>query len=206
MKKSLLILAVVSTTTSLFAQDRTSFFQSQILGKGKDPAPLQLSVDAYPFLFLSNGGGGSLGLEFGNWQVGGIGFSVAPPDYIKNTFFENADNLKVQRNNAFEFFANYYLRKDRKGIYAGALGGPEWFMLEDKISGAKETIIKSYVVPKMGLRVFPFKKILYVDASFGWSFNLSGTETRTLGQTSYNASAGGFIYFLQIGTRFSLKK
>jgi hypothetical protein len=206
MKKSLLILAVVSTTTSLFAQDRTSFFQSQILGKGKDPAHLQLSVDAYPFLFLSNGGGGSLGLEFGNWQVGGIGFSVAPPDYIKNTFFENADNLKVQRNNAFEFFANYYLRKDRKGIYAGALGGPEWFMLEDKISGAKETIIKSYVVPKMGLRVFPFKKILYVDASFGWSFNLSGTETRTLGQTSYNASAGGFIYFLQIGTRFNLKK
>jgi hypothetical protein len=206
MKKSILILAVVSITTSLFAQDKTSFFQSQILGKDKDPAPLQLSIDAYPFLFLSSGGGGSLGLEFGNWQVGAIGFSVAPPDYIKNTFFENADNLKVRRNNAVEFFANYYLRKDRKGIYAGVLGGPEWFMLEDKISGAKETIVKSYIVPKLGLRVFPFKKIVYVDASFGWSFNLSGTETKTLGQTSYNASAGGFIYFLQVGARFNLKK
>ena len=206
MKKSILILAVVSITTSLFAQDKTSFIQSQILGKGKDTAPLQLSVDAYPFLFLSSGGGGSLGLEFGNWQVGAIGFSVAPPDYIKNTFFENADNLKVRRNNAIEFFANYYLRKDRKGIYAGVLGGPEWFMLEDKISGAKETIVKSYIVPKLGLRVFPFKKIFYIDASFGWSFNLSGTETKTLGQTSYNASAGGFIYFLQVGARFNLKK
>jgi len=206
MKKSILILTVVSITTSLFAQDKTSFFQSQILGKGKDPAPLQLSVDAYPFLFLSSGGGGSLGLEFGNWQVGAIGFSVAPPDYIKNTFFENAENLKVRRNNAVEFFANYYLRKDRKGIYAGVLGGPEWFMLEDKISGAKETIVKSYIVPKLGLRVFPFKKILYADASFGWSFNLSGTDTKTLGQTKYNASAGGFIYFLQVGARFNLKK
>ena len=206
MKKSILILTVVSITTSLFAQDKTSFFQSQILGKGKDPAPLQLSVDAYPFLFLSSGAGGSLGLEFGNWQVGAIGFSVAPPDYIKNTFFENADNLKVRRNNAVEFFANYYLRKDRKGIYAGVLGGPEWFMLEDKISGAKETIVKSYIVPKLGLRVFPFKKILYADASFGWSFNLSGTDTKTLGQTKYNASAGGFIYFLQVGARFNLKK
>ena len=190
MKKSILILAVVSITTSLFAQDKTSFIQSQILGKGKDTAPLQLSVDAYPFLFLSSGGGGSLGLEFGNWQVGAIGFSVAPPDYIKNTFFENADNLKVRRNNAIEFFANYYLRKDRKGIYAGVLGGPEWFMLEDKISGAKETIVKSYIVPKLGLRVFPFKKIFYIDASFGWSFNVSGTETETLGQTNFNASAG----------------
>ena len=206
MKKSILILAVVSITTSLFAQDKTSFFQSQILGKGTDPAPLQLSIDAYPFLFLSSGGGGSLGLEFGNWQVGAIGFSVAPPDYIKNTFFENADNLKVRRNNAVELFANYYLRKDRKGIYAGVLGGPEWFMLEDKISGVKETIVKSYVVPRLGLRVFPFKKIFYADASFGWSFNLSGTEAKTLGQTSYNASAGGFIYFLQVGARFNLTK
>lgn len=206
MKKSILILAVVSITTSLFAQDKTSFFQSQILGKGKDPVPLQLSIDAYPFLFLSGGGGGSLGLEFDHWQVGAIGFSVVPPDYIKNTFFENAENIKIRRNNAFELFVNYYLRKDRKGIYAGILGGPEWFMLEDKISGTRETIVKSYIVPKLGLRVFPFKKILYADASFGWSFNLSGTETKTIGQTSYNASAGGFIYFLQVGARFNLTK
>jgi hypothetical protein len=205
MKKYFLILAFVSITSSLFAQDKTSFFQSRILGKGKDPAPLQLSVDAYPFLFLSKGGGGSIGIEFGNWQVGAIGFSVAPPDYIKNTFFQNANDIKVSRNNAVEIFVNYYLRKDRKGIYTGIMGGPEWFMLEDKISGAKETIVKNYVVPRMGVRVFPFKKVFYADASFGWSFNVSGTETKTLGQTYFNASAGGFIYFLQAGARFDLK-
>ena len=206
MKKFILIAAVVTMTTSLFAQHTTSFFQSQILGKGKAPAPLQLSVDAYPFLFLASGGGGSLGLEFGKWQVGAIGFSTVPPDYIKNTFFQNADNVKIRRNNAVELFANYYLRRDRKGIYAGILGGPEWFMLEDKLSGTKETLVKSYIVPKLGLRVFPFKNFFYADASFGWSFNLSGTETQTLGKTSYNASAGGFIYFLQVGTRFNLTK
>ncbi len=205
MKKSLLIVTVVLITTCLFAQDKPSFFQSQILGKGKNQFPLQLSFDAYPFLFLSNGGGGSIGLEFGNWQVGAIGFSVAPPDYIKITFFQNANDIKVSRNNAVEVFANYYLRKDRKGIYTGIMGGPEWFMLEDKISGAKETIVKSYVVPRMGIRVFPFKKIFYADASFGWSFNVSGKETETLGQTNFNASAGGFIYFLQVGARFDLK-
>ena len=205
MKKSLLIVTVVLITTCLFAQDKPSFFQSQILGKGKNQFPLQLSFDAYPFLFLSNGGGGSIGLEFGNWQVGAIGFSVAPPDYIKITFFQNANDIKVSRNNAVEVFANYYLRKDRKGIYTGIMGGPEWFMLEDKISGAKETIVKSYVVPRIGVRVFPFKRFFYADASFGWSFNVSGTETKTLGQTNFNASAGGFIYFLQVGARFDLK-
>jgi len=207
MKKFILIAAVVTITTSLFAQDKPSFFQNQILGKDKDPAPkLQLSIDAYPFLFLANGGGGSLGLEFGHWHVGAIGFSVVPPDYIKNTFFENAEDIKVRRNNGLEFFANYYFRPDRKGIYAGVLGGPEWFLLEDKISGAKETVVKNYIVPKMGLRVFPFKKIVYADASFGWSFNVSSTETMSLGQTKYNASAGGFIYFIQIGARFNLAK
>ena len=205
MKKFFLIVAVGLLTTSLFAQDKPSFFQSQILGKGKNQSPLQFSVDAYPFLFLSNGGGGSIGLEFGNWQVGAIGFSVAPPDYIKNTFFQNANDIKVSRNNAVEFFANYYLRKDRKGIYTGIMGGPEWFMLEDKISGAKETIVKSYVVPRIGVRVFPFKRFFYSDSSFCWSLNLSGTETKTLGQTNFNASAGGFIYFLQVGARFDLK-
>jgi hypothetical protein len=206
MKKFTLIVAVVCLTSSLFAQDKTSFFQNQILGKEKDVVPLRLSIDAYPFLFLSKGGGGSIGLEFSNWQVGVIGFSVVPPDYIKNTFFENADNIKVTRNNAVELYANYYLRKDRKGLYAGILGGPEWFLMEDKISRAKETIVKSYVVPRLGFRLFPFKKFFYADASFGWSFNLSGTETKTLGQTTYNASSGGFIYFLQVGARFNLIK
>lgn len=206
MKISILIVVFVFITTNLFAQDKSNFFQNQLLGKGKETAPLQISVDVYPFLFLSSGGGGSLGLELDNWQVGLIGFSVAPPDFIKNTFFENADNIAVRRNNAIELYANYYLRKDRKGIYAGLLGGPEWFMMEDKINGARETIVKNYIVPRLGLRVFPVKKILYADASFGWSFNLSGTDPITLGQTTYNASAGGFIYFLQVGARFNLKK
>ncbi|MFN4913884.1 MAG: hypothetical protein ACK5FT_01075 [Sphingomonadales bacterium] len=182
------------------------FFDGHIMGIGKAEAPLQLSVDAYPFLFLSGGGGGSLGIESGHWQAGVIGFSVVPPDYIKNTFFKNADNIKVNRNNAIELFANCYLRKDRKGIYAGILGGPEWFHMEDKLSGAKEIIVKNYIVPKLGLRVFPFKKHFYADASFGWSFNLSSTKTRTLGLTDYNASGGGFIYFLQAGARLNLTK
>jgi hypothetical protein len=77
--------------------------------------------------------------------------------------------------------------------------------MEDKLSGTQETIVKNYVVSKLGMRVFPFERILYADASFGWSFNVSSTDTRTLGQTSYSASAGGFIYFLQVGVRFDLK-
>lgn len=205
MKRIILLICLLASVTVSAQDTKEAFLDHLLLGKGKT-APMQIFIDAYPFLFLANGGGGSLGTEFGNWQVGVIGFSTVPPDFIKNTFFEDAENVTIKRNNAVELFANYYARKDRRGIYGGVLGGPEWFVMEDKISGTEETILISYVVPRIGIRVFPFKKNFYADASFGWSFNISGTETKTLGQTSYNASAGGFIYFLQVGARFNVSK
>jgi len=207
MKKPFLFAAVyIIMLSSLSAQDKTSFIQRQVLGKGVNQAPLQLSLDVYPFLFLYNGGGGSASVELSNWQLGVIGFSVVPPDFITQTFFNIPQNIFITRNNAVELFANYYLRKDRKGIYSGVLGGPEWFRMEDKISGERETIVKNYIVPRLGIRVFPFKEYFYADASFGWSFNLSGTGQRTLGQSTYSGTSGGFIYFLQLGARFKLER
>lgn len=203
MKTTLLLIALLFSVSS-FAQTQSGVYAQPVLGKGKPQRSLQLSLDVYPFLFLSNGGGGTASVEFDHWQIGGVGFSVVPPDYITKTFFRNADNVTVVRNNAVEVFANYYFRPDRKGVYAGFLGGPEWFIMEDKLTRQREMIRKTYVVPRLGIRVFPFNKCFFTDASFGWSLNLSGTPTRTLGQSAYNASGGGFIYFLQIGARLNL--
>jgi uncharacterized alpha/beta hydrolase family protein len=70
MKKIFLSVAVaILTTTSLFAQENMGFLQKQVFGKGVPQAPLQLSVDAYPLLFLSKGGGGSVSIEFYHWQI-----------------------------------------------------------------------------------------------------------------------------------------
>lgn len=199
----LLVLIVVGVFNHLFAQDRSKV-GSLLFGNKEAPSPMMLSVDAYPFLFLAKGGGGSIGLEFNHWQVGLIGFSVVPPDFIKNTFFQNAEGVNIRRNSAAELYARYYLRPDRKGIYLSVLGGPEWFIMEDNDTKVTETLVKSYVVPTLGFRVFPFKEYFYFDASFGYSFNLSGTEERTLGNVSYNAASGGMIYFMQLGARFKL--
>lgn len=201
MKKTLIISFLLVSSVAP-AQTRPGFFENAILGKGKS-APLQLSIDAFPFLFISSGGGGSASVEFDHWQVGAIGFSVVPPDFITNAFFTNAELIKIRRNNAVEVFASYYLRRDRKGIYGGMLGGPEWFVMEDKLTGQRQTITKSYVVPRLGVRVFPVRN-LYADASFGWSINVSGTEPNTLGRSVYAATAGGFLYFLQVGVRVNL--
>lgn len=207
MNKITFILSLLAGATA-FSQQKSSFFDEQIMGKTKAESPIQLSLDAYPFLFLANGGGGTASIEFRHWQVGMAGFSVVPPDYIVNTFFRQIDTktVTVRRNSGLEVFANYYLRPDRKGVYAGLLGGPEWFVMNKRQTDQQETLIKTYIVPRLGIRVFPVKKYVYADASLGWSFNLSGTESRTIGQSVYSASTGGFIYFLQIGARFNLAK
>ena len=41
MKKSILILAFAFIATNVFAQDTLSFIENHILGKDKDPFPLQ---------------------------------------------------------------------------------------------------------------------------------------------------------------------
>ncbi|MEM9991529.1 MAG: hypothetical protein AAF738_07170, partial [Bacteroidota bacterium] len=70
--------------------------------------------------------------------------------------------------------------------------------------GEEESYIKNYLVSRLGIRLFPLQEYFYADASFGWSFNLSSTDTRTLGTTEYSAKAGGFIYFLQLGIRLPI--
>jgi hypothetical protein len=117
-----IIILIVTCHSPSFAQ--ASKVNKWLVGDGAAEASSHLSADIYPFLFWA-GGGGTLGYETGHWQMGLAGFSVKPPEFIKTTFFRNAENLTIERNNAVELFANYYLRPDRKGLYVGAIGGPE---------------------------------------------------------------------------------
>ncbi len=204
-KISIALLVVMFSCPLIYAQKTENKLSKILLGKDKEVERLQLTIGTYPFLFFG-GIGGSLGAEFNHWHTGLIGFTVQPPEFIKTTFFRNADDITIEQNYAVELFANYYLRPDRKGLYFGIVGGPEWFEIKDNITAAKTTIIKSYVVPNVGVRLFPFKKFFYTDASIGWSFNLSGTENQTLGATTFNASRGGLLYFFQLGARFPLAK
>lgn len=200
-----ILIAILFSYRITYTQTTESKLSQILLAKNKELAPLQLAADVYPFLFFT-GSGGSVGLEFNRWHTGITGFTVKPPEFIKTIFFRNAEDITIEQNDAIEIFVSYYLRPDRKGLYFGVIGGPEWFKVKDDLTNSTETIVKSYVLPRVGLRVFPFKRYFYVDASVGWSFNLRGTEQRTLGETTYNASAGGLLNFFQLGVRLPLTK
>ncbi len=178
---------------------------SQILFDGKKEVPM-ISISTYPLFLLSEGGGGAIALESGHWKMGAAGFTVKLQEGFRDAVFGNAKQMDVKRNSAAELFVSYYLRKDRKWFYVGAIGGPEWFTLRDNPSGKEETISKSYIVPRIGVTWFPFKKIFYIDASYGISFNLSSTEERTIGASNYYAKSMLGLPFLCFGARFRLNK
>ncbi|HAA16300.1 MAG TPA: hypothetical protein DCE41_33195 [Cytophagales bacterium] len=203
-KYEILLVLALLWHPALQAQQAPNF-RDQVTGKAVETRAPGISVDVYPFLFLAEGpgGGGSLSGEWSHWQVGLVGFTVVPPPFIKATFFRDAEGIDITRNDAVEVYLRYYLRPDRQGIYAGVIGGPEWFMMEETASGEQATLVKSYAVPHLGLRWFPFQPWAFLDASIGYSINLSGTETNIVGETEYRASAGGLLYFLQIGARYT---
>lgn len=201
--KNVILFFLLCSFATLQAQSNGNFFQ---LHFGEtDAQPTQLSVDVYPFLFAAGGVGGSVTVEHDHWQLGLTGFGVAPPEFILETFFDLPESVTLPHNSAVELVLNYYPNRARRGIYFGVLGGPEWFTLRDAATGAEEIIMKFYVVPRTGLRLFPFGDTFFVDTSIGYSFNLSGTDVRTLGESSYRTTNGGIIYFMQVGARFSLE-
>lgn len=175
-----------------------------LAGRGVAPAPDAVSVDVYPFIVAAGGVGGTVGYERERWHVGVAAFTVAPQDFIEQTFFRDTDSLSVTGNDAIEAFVRVYPRADRRWLYAEVIGGPEWFRVSDDASGASDSFVKVYVVPKLGVRVLPLGDLVSVDAAIGYAFNLSGTEDRTLGSVTYRAASGGPLPFLQLGTRIPL--
>lgn len=194
--------AIISTWSAPSAQPSNVF--STLAGRGVDAAPAALSVDAYPFMLASSGVGGTVGFERGRWHVGVAAFTVAPPDFIEETFLRDTEGVTLSGNAAAEGFARYYPRADRRWLYAEVLGGPEWFEVTEDASGVTETFVSAYVAPKLGVRVLPLGDYVSVDAAIGYAFNLGGTETRSVGSASYRASSGGVLPFLQVGTRIPL--
>ena len=196
-------LALASTCAAPSAQ---SGVLAQLVGRGVDAAPGAVSVDVYPFILTAGGIGGTVGYEWGHWHVGAAAFTVEPPGFIEDTFFRDTDGLTLTRNAAVEGFVRYYLRADRRWLYAEVIGGPDWFELTDDDTGVSETIGESYVTPRLGVRVLPLGDLVSIDAAVAYAINVTGTEERTLGSTTYRAAAGGVLPFLQIGTRIPIRR
>ena len=195
-------------STSLFAQNENKsflgkFYENQI-GINSEKKELQFFAEVNPQFFAFNGYGFGAGAEFSRFQVGVIILKTELTDSFRDAIFDNATSLKIPKNTAAEIFVNVYLRKDRKGFYAGSILSFDGYSVIDVPTQKKEDFTKTYIVARAGFRWFPFKEYLYIDGGYGVSFNLSGSQERILGSSIYKPKSVLALPFFAIGGRISL--
>ena len=208
MRKVMLLAAAICLSLRANSQSENQgifkrFYENQVRSKSEG-RELQLFTEINPQFFAYNGFGAGAGLEFSRFQTGFIFLKTKQTPTFRDAIFENAKNLDVPTNGAAEIFANVFLRKDRKGLYAGTIVSYDWYSVTDVPTQKKEDFNKIYVVGRAGFRWFPFKEVFYVDGGYGVSFNISGSDKRVLGGSTYSPKSVLALPFFAIGGRFSI--
>jgi hypothetical protein len=204
----LVVFATIMVGATTFAQSENKnifsrFYNNQIRAKSESKG-LQAFAEINPQFFAFGGFGGGLGIEFSRFQTGFIYLNTKLTPTFRDAIFKDAKNVDVPVNWAAEIFANVFLRQDRKGFYAGLIYSYDGYSATDIPTQKKETFNKSYLVTRAGFRWFPFREYLYIDGGYGISVNLSGSEKRVLGSSTYSPKSLLGLPFFAVGGRFSL--
>ncbi len=210
MKTVILLATALSLSFNALSQTKNQsifkgFYNNQVRAKS-EAKEMQIFAEINPQFIAFGGFGAGAGLEFSKIQTGVIFLKTKLTPTFRDAIFENAQNLDVPNNGAAEVFANVFLRKDRKGFYAGTILSYDWYSVTDVPTQKKEDFNKVYVVSRAGFRWFPFKEVLYVDGGYGVSFNVSGSKKRELGSSTYSPKSVLALPFFAVGGRFLINK
>ncbi len=208
MRKIIILTLALTISASAFGQNDNifkNFYHNQLRAKS-EKKELQFFAEINPQFFAYSGFGGGAGVEFSRFQTGAIYLNTKLTSGFRDAIFNNATNLDVPLNWAAEVFANIYLRKDRKGFYTGFIYSYDGYSVTDVPTQSKEEFNKSYLVTRVGFRWFPFKEYFYIDGGYGVSFNLSGSENRVLGGSTYSPKSVLALPFFAVGARIYLNK
>ena len=203
---SITIFVIVSINAFSQSENKNLFkrFYNNHLKANVEQKEAQFFAEVSPQFFAYGGYGAGIGYEFSRFQTGFISIKTELKPTFRDAIFDNAQNLTIPKNAAAEVFANVFLRKDRKGLYAGTIYSYDWYSVIDNKTQQKEDFTKQYLVARVGFRWFPFKEYLYVDGGYGVSFNLSGSDERKLGESNYSPKSVLALPFFSVGGRFSL--
>jgi hypothetical protein len=206
----LVAFATMMVGTAAFAQSEnknifSQFYNNQIRMKSESKE-LQMFAEINPQFFAFGGYGAGIGVEFLRVQTGFIYLNTKLTPTFRDAIFRDAKTITVPKNTAAEIFANVFLRKDRKGFYVGSILSYDKYEVTDDASQQKEKLTKLYLVTRTGFRWFPFKEYLYIDGGYGVSVNLSGSDKRILGASTYSPQPIIALPFFAVGGRFSLSK
>jgi hypothetical protein len=170
---------------------------------------IQVWVDVSPIFFLGGAYASfGAGAEYNRFQ---FGVNIVRANSLNKQFtegiFTKIDNLQFGTTKSEEIVLKTFLKRSRKGFYLGLLANFTEYDLKETITNKTLTIASTNLDAFAGYRVFPFKKIFYIDGGFGISKNISSKATKMLGNESFAfQNKVDFLPFLSLGARFSLFK
>lgn len=163
----------------------------------------QFFAEVNPQFINSNGYG--LGYEFSRFQVGCLDQKTELSSNFKDVVFNNSQSFTIPKSKTTQLFANAFLRKDRKGLYAGTTINFANYTVIDNVSQQKKDFSSQFFVARAGFRWFPLQDIFYLDCGYGASFNISNNNDQNLGNSKFKPNAVHGLPFLSVGGRFSFK-
>lgn len=113
---------------------------------------IELSI-IHPVL---GGFGGTVGVERNHYSLGLMGFGTALNHSMKHYLVMGAEELKIY-NWGVELYSDYYLKKEHKGLFLGAIASLNGFQFTDIPD--PQTIHALFVAPRLGYRLYLPKKL-----------------------------------------------
>lgn len=150
--------------------------------------PLKAQNKAYfielpPLNYIQQGLGISLGTENGHFQYG-LSFNSFNTDFFKTGIIDVSGSVQTIRQLNFSSYTNFYFTKSRKWLYLGLALMPNWTEIIDDISKENQWVLSASVMPRIGLRWFPLKRVFYLGAEYGLNIPFYHQENMVVGMSS----------------------
>lgn len=138
-------------TSPLAAQDAQDVAAGEeAVAAAPDPG-LRLVIKYDWTLTTSGGGGGAVGLQFDQFEVGVMAFATPLPPFFRDVFLSGAQRESVTLNWGAEVYFQWYPEITRNWLFVGGLISFDGFELSDGTNTS--TLYALYAAPRVGLHI-----------------------------------------------------
>ena len=169
---ALVIGATALTIVSRPALSRADDSPPPEVGISQQAANARLVVKYDWTLSTTGGAGGALGMQFGRFEVGLMGFATPLPGQFRDTFLTGAAGHQVTLNWGAEIYGQWYASPSRRGWFAGGLVSLDGFGLKDQATDTKHNVHALYIAPRVGLRIPLGGEWFFFEPSLGAAMRL----------------------------------
>ena len=126
--------------------------------------------------------------------------------YLNTITFVTAGNFEYLHTSSEDIFFKRFFNTDRHGFNVGALLNLTHWEVKNLKDDSKKNVTGVYGTLNLGYRWFPFQKYVYIEPTFGVSYNFRNNINNQIGNDSFKFVPIELTPEIKIGTRINLFK